>query len=79
MTDLNGRSVLCNCIKQRLFDINFNKSNIGNLKKENFENFKQTFEKVAKQEKVEEILPVIYIDGTVTRRRNETRICKAIK
>lgn len=39
MTDLNGRSVLCNCIKQRLFDINFNKSNIGNLKKENFENF----------------------------------------
>ena len=49
------------------------------LKEENFENFKQTFEKVAKQEKVEEILPVIYIDGTVTRRRNETRICKAIK
>lgn len=49
------------------------------LKEENFENFKQTFEEVAKQEKVEEILPVIYIDGIVTRRRNETRICKAIK
>lgn len=35
----NQKSVLCNCIKQRIFDIEFNKSNIGNLEKENFENF----------------------------------------
>lgn len=35
----NNKSILCNCIKQKLFDINFNKSNIGNLEKENFENF----------------------------------------
>lgn len=48
------------------------------LQEENFENFKQAFEEVAKEEKVEEILPVIYIDGLITRRRNETRICKAI-
>lgn len=28
MTDDAGRSILCNCIKQKLFDIEFNKSNI---------------------------------------------------
>lgn len=39
VTDSNNRSVLCNCIKQKIFDIEFNKSNIGNLEKENFENF----------------------------------------
>lgn len=48
------------------------------LQEENFENFKQAFEEVAKEEKVEEILPVIYIDGLITRRRNETRVCKTI-
>jgi single-stranded-DNA-specific exonuclease len=36
------------------------------LKEENFEKFKNAFEEVAKQEKVDEILPVIYIDGIVT-------------
>lgn len=30
---------LCNCIKQKLFDIEYNKSNIGNLQKDNFKNF----------------------------------------
>ena len=35
----NTKTVLCNCIKQKMFDIDFNKSNIGNLEKENFENF----------------------------------------
>ena len=35
----NKKTVLCNCIKQKLFDIEFNKSNIGNLDKENFETF----------------------------------------
>lgn len=32
-------SVLCNCIKQKLFDIEYNKSNINNISKENFDNF----------------------------------------
>ena len=35
----NNSSVLCNCIKQKLFNIEYNKSNIGNLEKENFKNF----------------------------------------
>lgn len=35
----NGKTVLCNCIKQKMFDIEFNKANIGNLEKENFDNF----------------------------------------
>lgn len=30
---------LCNCIKQKLFDIEYNKSNINNLEKENFNTF----------------------------------------
>ena len=30
---------MCRCIKQKLFDIEYNKSNIGNLKKDNFKNF----------------------------------------
>lgn len=30
---------LCSCIKQKLFDIEYNKSNIGNLEKDNFEHF----------------------------------------
>ncbi len=38
----NNKSVLCNCIKQKIFDIDFNKSNIGNLEKENFDNFDLT-------------------------------------
>ena len=29
----------CNCLKQQLFNMEYNKSNIGNLKKENFDNF----------------------------------------
>lgn len=35
----NKKTVLCNCIRQKIFDIDFNKSNIGNLEKENFDNF----------------------------------------
>lgn len=30
---------LCSCIKQKLFDIEYNKSNISNLRKDNFSNF----------------------------------------
>ena len=34
----NGTS-MCSCLKQKLFDIEYNKSNIGNIKKENFNTF----------------------------------------
>jgi len=35
----NGKTSMCNCLKQRLLDIEYNKSNIGNLEKENFKKF----------------------------------------
>ena len=35
----NGVSTMCNCLKQKIFDIQYNKSNIGNLDKENFDTF----------------------------------------
>lgn len=37
--DSNNKSILCNCIKQKLFDLKYNSANIGDLKKENFNNF----------------------------------------
>lgn len=37
--DENRKSVLCNCIKQKLFNIKYNSSNIGDLAKENFSTF----------------------------------------
>ena len=37
--DLNNHYELCSCIKQKLFDIEYNKSNISDLKNNNFENF----------------------------------------
>ena len=30
---------MCHCLKQKLFDLEYNKSNIYNLKNQNFENF----------------------------------------
>ena len=35
----NTASNLCSCLKQKLLDISYNKSNISNLSKENFETF----------------------------------------
>lgn len=35
----NGVTSMCSCLKQRLLDIEYNKSNIGNLDKENFKKF----------------------------------------
>ena len=35
----NNKSVLCNCMKQKIFDLEFNKSNISNLDNENFDKF----------------------------------------
>ena len=37
--DSNNKSILCNCIKQKLFNIKYNSSNIGDLDKENFSSF----------------------------------------
>lgn len=35
----NASLVMCSCLKQRIFDIAYNKSNMGNLERENFSNF----------------------------------------
>ena len=35
----NGTTTMCNCLKQRIFNLYYNKSNIGNLQKENFSKF----------------------------------------
>ncbi len=35
----NGKSIMCNCLKQEIFNIYYNKSNIGNLERENFSTF----------------------------------------
>ncbi len=34
---------MCNCLKQKIYDIEYNKSNISNLEKQNFENFNLDF------------------------------------
>jgi len=36
----NSASTMCTCLKQKLLDISYNKSNISNLGKENFETFR---------------------------------------
>ena len=35
----DGNVTMCTCLKQRIFDIAYNKSNMGNLERENFSNF----------------------------------------
>ena len=35
----NGKSVMCNCLKQKFINIAYNKSNISNINKENFDKF----------------------------------------
>lgn len=35
----NNKSIMCNCLKQKIFDIDYNKSNIGNIENENFNSF----------------------------------------
>lgn len=35
----NGNSSMCSCLKQQLFNIEYNKSNIGNIDRENFKKF----------------------------------------
>ena len=41
VTTNNYNTVMCSCLKQKLLDISFNKSNIYNIKKENFDNFNE--------------------------------------
>ena len=36
----NGISTMCNCLKQKIFNLEYNKSNLGNLEKENFSKFR---------------------------------------
>lgn len=36
---LNKKTEMCNCLKQKLINVSYNKSNLSNLQKENFENF----------------------------------------
>jgi len=40
ITDENYHSSMCNCLKQKLFDLEYNKTNVYQLEKQNFENFK---------------------------------------
>lgn len=35
----NDAMVMCSCLKQHIFNISYNKSNMGNLERENFSNF----------------------------------------
>ncbi len=35
----NGKTQLCNCIKQKLYDIQYNKSNLSDLSRDTFKNF----------------------------------------
>ncbi len=35
----NNHSTMCSCLKQKLFNLEYNKSNIGNLERENFKKF----------------------------------------
>ena len=37
--DINNKTVMCNCLKQKLLNMSYNKSNLSDIKKENFENF----------------------------------------
>ena len=39
--DDNYKTKMCNCLKQKLLNISFNKSNISNIDKENFNNFNE--------------------------------------
>ena len=36
----NGKTEMCTCLKQEIFNIEYNKSNMGNLEKENFSTFR---------------------------------------
>ena len=35
----DNQTQMCNCLKQKIYDIEYNKSNMNSLEKQNFENF----------------------------------------
>lgn len=39
ISDANHKSIMCNCLRQRLLNYSFNQSNMSNLDKENFSTF----------------------------------------
>ena len=39
--DKNGRTVMCNCLKQKLINLSYNQSNLSDIEKDNFENFNE--------------------------------------
>ena len=39
--DKNYKTTMCNCLKQKLLNISFNKSNISNIDQENFNKFNE--------------------------------------
>ena len=41
ISDGDYKTSMCNCLRQKLIDISFNKSNISNLSKENFSTFNE--------------------------------------
>ena len=41
--NVNGSTELCNCLKQKIYNIEYNKSNINSLEKQNFKNFNLNF------------------------------------
>ena len=43
VTTNNFQTIMCNCLKQKLFDLEYNKSNIFNLKNQTFEQFNSTY------------------------------------
>lgn len=54
----DGTSTMCNCLKQRIFNVYYNKSNIGNLERENFSKFNlKIFSEEAKPEYRTKISP----------------------
>lgn len=42
ISSINGKTQMCNCLKQKLLDVSFHKSNIANLSQENFSTFNET-------------------------------------
>ncbi len=55
----NYKSTMCNCLKQEIYNIEYNKSNIANLETQNFENFslEKFSDKVDKEKYNSEISP----------------------
>lgn len=39
ISNFHGKTEMCNCLKQKLLDVSFHKSNMTNLSKENFDTF----------------------------------------